>query len=149
MWWPRTLSWWWLRAGRRSALRGCLSWLTWSLDCVPSGRRAMWRLSSGLRRESRADYAGTDRLAALSLGADFVLVGRAYLDGLMAGGEHGARRALQILEEDARPTLQLLGAASVAELTSEHVSLGAEPATGCEKRGLGGELSAATCRRIL
>lgn len=66
---------------------------------------------------------GADIVAALALGADFVLVGRAYLYGLMAGGSHGARRALTILEEDIRRTMQLLGVASVSELGPEHVSL--------------------------
>ncbi|WP_435202371.1 alpha-hydroxy acid oxidase [Janibacter sp. GS2] len=67
---------------------------------------------------------GADVVAALALGADFVLVGRAYLYGLMAGGEYGARRALTILEEDVRRTMQLVGVAAVGELTPEHVTLG-------------------------
>lgn len=67
---------------------------------------------------------GADIVAALALGADFVLVGRAYLYGLMAGGEYGARRALRILEEDARRTMQLVGAATVSDLTPDHATLG-------------------------
>lgn len=66
---------------------------------------------------------GADIVAALALGADFVLVGRAYLYGLMAGGEHGARRALHILEDDIRRTMQLIGVSSIDELTTEHVTL--------------------------
>lgn len=66
---------------------------------------------------------GADIVAALALGADFVLVGRAYLYGLMAGGEHGALRALRILEGDVRRTMQLLGVSAISELTPEHVSL--------------------------
>lgn len=66
---------------------------------------------------------GADIVAALALGADFVLVGRAYLYGLMAGGEHGALRALRILEGDVGRTMQLLGVSAISELTPEHVSL--------------------------
>lgn len=66
---------------------------------------------------------GADIVAALALGADFVLVGRAYLYGLMAGGEHGALRALRILEGDVRRTMQLLGVSAISELTPEYVSL--------------------------
>ncbi|KRE35962.1 alpha-hydroxy-acid oxidizing enzyme [Janibacter sp. Soil728] len=68
--------------------------------------------------------SGADIVAALALGADFVLVGRAYLYGLMAGGEYGATRALTILEDDIRRTMQLLGVASVREITPDLVTLG-------------------------
>src|SRR5690606_3728754 len=40
---------------------------------------------------------GGDIVAALALGADACLVGRAYLYGLMAGGERGVARAAEIL----------------------------------------------------
>ncbi|WP_246004156.1 alpha-hydroxy-acid oxidizing protein [Nocardioides marmoriginsengisoli] len=36
--------------------------------------------------------SGADVVAALALGADAVLIGRAYLYGLMAAGETGVRR---------------------------------------------------------
>jgi L-lactate dehydrogenase (cytochrome) len=66
---------------------------------------------------------GADIVAALALGADACLVGRAYLYGLMAGGERGVERAVQILTTEIRRTMQLLGVSSVAELTPEHVRL--------------------------
>ncbi len=59
---------------------------------------------------------GADAVIALALGADAVLLGRAYLYGLMAGGEQGADRALDILAAQFRATLSLLGVTSVAEL---------------------------------
>ncbi|MGN6306930.1 MAG: alpha-hydroxy-acid oxidizing protein, partial [Mesorhizobium sp.] len=59
-------------------------------------------IDSGFRR-------GTDIVKALALGADGVLVGRATLYGLAAGGEAGAARALAILAEEIRRTLSLLG----------------------------------------
>jgi L-lactate dehydrogenase (cytochrome) len=67
--------------------------------------------------------SGADIIAALALGADFTLIGRAYLYGLMAGGRAGVDRALQILETDMRRTMALLGVSTIAELTPEHVRI--------------------------
>jgi L-lactate dehydrogenase (cytochrome) len=67
--------------------------------------------------------SGADIVAALALGARTTLVGRAYLYGLMAGGERGVERAVQILEREIRRTMQLLGVRSVAELGPQHVRL--------------------------
>ncbi|NUU26515.1 alpha-hydroxy-acid oxidizing protein, partial [Curtobacterium albidum] len=43
--------------------------------------------------------SGADIVAAVALGARFTMVGRAYLYGLMAGGEAGVDRMIQILSE--------------------------------------------------
>jgi len=59
---------------------------------------------------------GSDIAVALALGADACAIGRAYLYGLMAGGEPGVDKALDILAEQFRRTMQLLGVRSVAEL---------------------------------
>ncbi len=59
---------------------------------------------------------GGDVVAALALGAKGCLVGRAYLYGLMAGGERGVERAITILAEEVTRTLRLLGVRSAAEL---------------------------------
>jgi L-lactate dehydrogenase (cytochrome) len=59
---------------------------------------------------------GADAAIALALGADAVLLGRAYVYGLMAGGEAGVDRALDILSAQFTSTLQLLGVTSVEEL---------------------------------
>jgi len=67
--------------------------------------------------------SGTDIAAALAFGARFVLVGRAYLYGLMAGGRDGVSRAVDILEKELRTTMQLIGATSVAELREAEVRL--------------------------
>jgi L-lactate dehydrogenase (cytochrome) len=66
--------------------------------------------------------AGADIVAAIALGARFTLVGRAYLYGLMAGGEAGVDRAIAILSEQVRRTMRLLGVTSLAELTPRHVT---------------------------
>ena len=67
--------------------------------------------------------SGADIVAALALGADATWVGRAYLYGLMAGGEAGVDRAVDILTNEIRRTMQLLGARTIDELTPAHVKL--------------------------
>ena len=54
-------------------------------------------------------------------GAASVLVGRAPLYGVAAGGEAGAARALEILVSDLRRVMALLGCASVSALGPEHI----------------------------
>ncbi|MGF1646567.1 MAG: alpha-hydroxy-acid oxidizing protein [Kineosporiaceae bacterium] len=67
--------------------------------------------------------SGADVVAGLALGARLVLVGRAYLYGLMAGGERGVDRAAEILTGEVSRTMRLLGVRSVAELSPSHVRL--------------------------
>ena len=59
---------------------------------------------------------GADVAVALALGADAAVLGRAYLYGLMAGGEAGVDRCLDLLSGQFRSTMQLLGITSVADL---------------------------------
>jgi L-lactate dehydrogenase (cytochrome) len=80
------------------------------------GDRAEVLVDGGVR-------SGADVVAAVALGARACLVGRAYLYGLMAGGERGVRRAVDILAGEITRTLQLLGADSVGGLEPAHVRL--------------------------
>ncbi|MGE0881197.1 MAG: alpha-hydroxy acid oxidase [Acidimicrobiia bacterium] len=66
-------------------------------------------VDGGIRR-------GTDIVKALALGAKAVLVGRAYLYGLGAGGGRGVHRAVDILETELRRAMGLAGARNIAEL---------------------------------
>jgi L-lactate dehydrogenase (cytochrome) len=66
---------------------------------------------------------GADIVAAIALGADAALVGRAYLYGLMAGGRRGVARAIEILSDEIVRTMQLLGVTSVPQLNPSHVRL--------------------------
>ena len=79
------------------------------------GRAEVW-LDTGI-------LSGADIVAALALGADACLVGRAYLYGLMAGGERGVQRAVDILRDGLVRTMQLLGVRSVTDLDSGHARL--------------------------
>lgn len=65
---------------------------------------------------------GADIVAALALGADFTLIGRAYLYGLMAGGREGVDRTIEILRSEITRTMALLGVSSVTELEPRHVT---------------------------
>lgn len=67
--------------------------------------------------------SGADIVAAVALGAHSTMLGRAYLYGLMAGGERGVDRAAEILETEVRRTMALLGVRTIAELGPQHVKL--------------------------
>ncbi|MDY7541994.1 alpha-hydroxy acid oxidase [Cryobacterium sp. 5B3] len=66
--------------------------------------------------------SGADIVASVALGARFTLIGRAYLYGLMAGGEAGVDRAIAILSEQITRTMRLLGVKSLEELEPGHVT---------------------------
>jgi isopentenyl diphosphate isomerase/L-lactate dehydrogenase-like FMN-dependent dehydrogenase len=90
-----------------------------TLDALPevveavAGRVEVF-LDGGIRR-------GTDVAKALALGARAVLVGRAPIFGLAAGGEEGVRHVLELLREELELALCLLGCTSPAELDPAHV----------------------------
>jgi len=64
---------------------------------------------------------GTDVVRALALGAKAVLAGRAPLWGLAVDGEAGARRVLELLRDEIRLALQLVGCCTPADVTRTHV----------------------------
>jgi L-lactate dehydrogenase (cytochrome) len=66
--------------------------------------------------------SGADIVASIALGARFTLIGRAYLYGLMAGGEAGVNRAVEILTGQVERTMRLLGVTCLEELTPQHVT---------------------------
>lgn len=69
-------------------------------------------LDSGIRR-------GADVVKALSLGANGVLLGRATLYGVAVKGSAGAKRVLEILEEELKRCLNLMGCGGLDELGPE------------------------------
>jgi len=66
--------------------------------------------------------SGADIVACIALGADFTMIGRAYLYGLMAGGRAGVDRTIAILRDQIVRTVKLLGVASLEELGPQHVT---------------------------
>jgi (S)-mandelate dehydrogenase len=85
-----------------------------TLDCLPAiveiarGKLSII-LDSGIRR-------GTDILKACALGADAVLLGRATLYGVAVGGQAGAGHALDLLSNELRLALTLLGQPDLNQL---------------------------------
>ena len=71
-------------------------------------------LDGGIRR-------GGDVVKALALGANAVMIGRAYLWGLAAAGQPGVENVLDILRAGIDSALLGLGRASTAELTPDDV----------------------------
>lgn len=78
--------------------------------------RAEVLLDGGIRR-------GSDVVKALCLGANAVLIGRAYAYGVGAGGQAGVTRAIEILRAEIVRTMKLLGCASIGELGPEFVDV--------------------------
>jgi 4-hydroxymandelate oxidase len=64
---------------------------------------------------------GTDIVKALLLGARAVMIGRPYLWGLAVGGEAGVEHVLQILDDELRRTLALIGAPSLQQLQGDSI----------------------------
>jgi (S)-mandelate dehydrogenase len=84
------------------------------LDMLPMIRSAVGPdvallLDSGVRR-------GSDIVAALCMGADFVLTGRATLYGATAGGLQGVKKAVSILQREIDLVLGQIGAVNLDAL---------------------------------
>jgi (S)-mandelate dehydrogenase len=62
---------------------------------------------------------GVDILKARALGARAVLTGRATLFGVMAGGEPGAKRAIDILGGEFERAMQLCGVRRAEDIGAE------------------------------
>lgn len=96
------------------------------LDRAPVSLQAL----PGVRAEAGPDVpiildsgitTGEDIVAALALGADFTLIGRAYLYGLMAGGQEGVARVIELLAQEVTVAMTLMGAATTKDLTPDSV----------------------------
>ena len=81
--------------------RGAIELLPEIVDAVQG--RAKIIIDGGFSR-------GTDVVKAMALGADLVALGRLYLYGLAAAGDAGIVRTLELLEEEMRIAMGLLGA---------------------------------------
>lgn len=123
-----------LNAGdaRRAADQGCDGIIVSNhgarnLDSVVSPMEVLSEIASsvGDRMTIIADSGfrrGSDIVKAMALGAKAIMVGRAPLYGLAAGGEAGVARALQLLQEETYRVLGQIGCSSFAELGPEILS---------------------------
>jgi isopentenyl diphosphate isomerase/L-lactate dehydrogenase-like FMN-dependent dehydrogenase len=90
-----------------------------SIDVLPEvveavGGRARIIVDGGISR-------GTDVVKALILGADAVACGRLYVYGLAAAGAEGVMRLFEILEDEIRICLSLLGVTAYSELDKSYI----------------------------
>jgi isopentenyl diphosphate isomerase/L-lactate dehydrogenase-like FMN-dependent dehydrogenase len=67
-------------------------------------------------------FRGTDIVKAIALGASAVALGKMQGLALAAGGEAGCVRMLELLEDEVRRTLGLLGVSSYAELDHSYIA---------------------------
>jgi len=85
-----------------------------------AGDRVEVLLDGGVRR-------GSDVVKAVALGARAVLIGRACVYPMLAAGEAGVRRILEILRTEIDQTLALLGAPSVNALDPSYLLMPDRP----------------------
>ena len=90
------------------------------------GGQAEVLLDGGIRR-------GGDVVKALALGARAVMIGRAYLWGLAAGGSAGVKNVFDVLRGGIDSALLALGRSSIHELTADDVIVPAEFSRGLPK----------------
>jgi isopentenyl diphosphate isomerase/L-lactate dehydrogenase-like FMN-dependent dehydrogenase len=94
------------------------------LEILPEVRKAVGKKGKGTQIYiDGAVMSGADVLAAVALGADAVLIGRAYLYGAMAAGREGVQKVVETLRFEMETAMKLMGARNIDELTPEFVSI--------------------------
>lgn len=98
------------------------------LDRAPVPLMLVEQVSRELKRDVEIHLdsgimSGADIVAAIALGANFTYIGKAYLYGLMAGGQEGVERCLTIIESQIIRTMKLLGVKDLKELTPKQVKI--------------------------
>jgi len=94
------------------------------LDGVLSSARALPAIADAVKGDLAilADggvRSGLDVVRMIALGADTVLLGRAFLYALAAAGEAGVTNLLNLFEKEIRVAMTLTGARSIAEITRD------------------------------
>ena len=112
---------------------------TWAVYCSNHGGRQLdhGRGSTGVLPEiveavkGRAKVVvdgsysrGSDIVKAICLGADYVGLGRLYCYGLAANGASGIERVIELLEEEMKEVMGLLGVTSLTQLDGSYISKG-------------------------
>jgi L-lactate dehydrogenase (cytochrome) len=94
------------------------------LDGVLSSARAMPAIADAVKGELKilADSgirSGLDVVRMIALGADTVMLGRAFAYALAAAGEAGVTNLLDLIEKEMRVAMVLTGAKSISEITTD------------------------------
>jgi len=94
------------------------------LELLPSVRAAIGTKGSGPQIYiDGAVMSGADVIAAIALGADAVLIGRAYLYGAMAAGEGGVKKVVELFRFEMETAMKLMGAKNLGELSPDFVNI--------------------------
>ncbi|MCR1770241.1 FMN-dependent L-lactate dehydrogenase LldD [Burkholderia glumae] len=102
------------------------------LDGVLSTARALPTIADAVKKEitvlvDSGVRSGLDVVRMLALGADTVLLGRAYIYALASAGERGVAHLLDLIRNEMRVAMTLTGARSIADISrSNLVSPGLE-----------------------
>jgi len=94
------------------------------LDGVLSSARAMPAIADAVKGDLKilADSgirSGLDVVRMIALGADTVLLGRAFAYALAADGEAGVTNLLNLIEKEMRVAMVLTGAKSISEISTD------------------------------
>ena len=97
------------------------------LDGVLSSARALPPIVDAVKGELKilADSgirSGLDIARMVAMGADAVLLGRAFVYALAAGGQKGVENVLDIMEKELRVAMTLTGASAISDLTPESLA---------------------------
>ncbi|MBU6425389.1 MAG: L-lactate dehydrogenase, partial [Rhodospirillales bacterium] len=99
------------------------------LDGVLSSASALPRIADAVGGELKilADSgvrSGLDVVRMLALGADAVLLGRAYIYAMAYGGEAGIAKLLEIIAKEMRVAMALTGVTKISEINAEILDRG-------------------------
>ncbi len=99
------------------------------LDGVLSAARALPRIVEAVKGELTifADggvRSGLDVVRMLALGADAVLLGRAYVYALACGGEAGVTKLLDLIAKEMRVAMALTGVTTISQINAEILERG-------------------------
>ena len=98
------------------------------LDGVLSSARALPAIAEAVKGDLKilVDSGvrnGLDVVRAIALGANAVMLGRAFVYALAAGGEAGVGNLLDLFEKEMRVAMTLTGAKSVGDITRDMMAL--------------------------
>jgi L-lactate dehydrogenase (cytochrome) len=94
------------------------------LDGVLSSARALQAIADAVKGDlailvDSGVRTGLDVVRMLALGADTVMLGRAYIYALAAAGEAGVSNLLELIEKELRVAMVLTGAKSIGEISAD------------------------------
>lgn len=98
------------------------------LDGVLSSARALPAIADAVKGDMKVLVdggvrTGLDVARMIALGADAVMIGRAFIYALAVGGQAGVENLLDLFQKELRVAMTLCGAKSVSELTRDSLAV--------------------------